>query len=60
MVILKPGIFKSIEFFEDLFGIPYPLPKCDFLSTDDHSAAAMENWGLMRVPNSFSFYMPLL
>jgi len=38
---------KSLEFFESWFGIKYPLSKCDFVSTNDHSAAAMENWGLI-------------
>jgi aminopeptidase N len=38
---------RSIEFFNDYYGIPYPLPKCDMVAILDFSSAAMENWGLV-------------
>lgn len=38
---------RTIEFFDDYFGVPYPLPKCDLVAVPDFSAAAMENWGLI-------------
>lgn len=38
---------RTIEFFDEYFGVPYPLPKCDLVAVPDFSAAAMENWGLI-------------
>lgn len=36
-----------IEFFDDYFDTPYPLPKCDHVALPDFSSGAMENWGLL-------------
>jgi aminopeptidase N len=38
---------KTIEFFNDYFGVDYPLPKCDQVALPDFSSGAMENWGLI-------------
>lgn len=38
---------RSIEYFEDYFDVPYPLPKADHVACPDFSAGAMENWGLI-------------
>lgn len=36
---------KCLEFYEDYFGIKYPLKKCDFIALPDFASGAMENWG---------------
>lgn len=38
---------ECLEFYNDYFGVPYPLAKCDLIAVPDFSAGAMENWGCM-------------
>jgi aminopeptidase N len=38
---------RSIDFFEEYFGVDYPLSKCDNVALPDFSSGAMENWGLV-------------
>lgn len=38
---------KTIEFFDDYFGVPYPLPKADHIALPDFTVGAMENWGII-------------
>ncbi|MDB5186071.1 MAG: putative Aminopeptidase [Candidatus Saccharibacteria bacterium] len=38
---------RTIEFFDEYYGVPYPLPKSDHVAIPDFSSAAMENWGLV-------------
>jgi len=36
-----------IEYYNDYFGVPYPLQKCDQVALPDFESGAMENWGLI-------------
>lgn len=38
---------KCLDFYENYFGINFPLPKCDMIAIPDFAAGAMENWGLI-------------
>ncbi len=43
---------RAIEFYDDYFGTPYPLPKSDHVALPDFSSGAMENWGLITYRES--------
>ena len=43
---------KSLEFYDDNFGVPYPLKKCAQVALPDFEAGAMENWGLVTYRES--------
>lgn len=36
---------QALDYLENYFGIPYPLPVLDLLAIPDFAAGAMENWG---------------
>ncbi len=38
---------RALEFYDEYFGIPYPLRKLDMVAIPDFAAGAMENWGLI-------------
>ncbi|KAH8382721.1 hypothetical protein KR009_004925 [Drosophila setifemur] len=38
---------KVLEYYEELLGIKFPLPKIDHIAVPDFSEGAMENWGLV-------------
>ena len=50
---------RCIEFFNEYYGVPYPLPKCDLVSLPDFSAAAMENWGIITFREAFLVAEPI-
>ncbi|MCE9517871.1 M1 family metallopeptidase [Candidatus Nomurabacteria bacterium] len=43
---------RSIEFYNDYFNIPYPLPVLDLIAIPDFESAAMENWGAITFRES--------
>nr|CAB57357.1 microsomal aminopeptidase [Haemonchus contortus] len=43
---MEAGI-KCLDYYEDFFGIKFPLPKQDMVALPDFSSGAMENWGLI-------------
>ncbi|XP_029428748.1 endoplasmic reticulum aminopeptidase 1 [Rhinatrema bivittatum] len=47
---------KLLEFYEDYFSIPYPLPKQDLAAIPDFQSGAMENWGLTTYRESALLY----
>ncbi|KAH8283988.1 hypothetical protein KR054_006712 [Drosophila jambulina] len=38
---------KVLQYYEELFGIKFPLPKIDQIAVPDFESGAMENWGLV-------------
>ncbi len=36
---------RILDYLNDYYGVPFPLPKLDHVSLQDFAAGAMENWG---------------
>lgn len=49
---------KCLEFYNDYFDTPYPLPKCDMIALPDFAAGAMENWGCITYREQCMFVDP--
>ena len=43
---------RSIDFYDEYFGVKYRLPKSDHVALPDFSSGAMENWGLITYRES--------
>ncbi|EDV53237.1 aminopeptidase N isoform X1 [Drosophila erecta] len=49
---------KVLQYYEQLFGTKFPLPKVDQIAVPDFSAGAMENWGLVTYAEFTLLYSP--
>ena len=49
---------SMLDYFNDYFGIPYPLAKLDHIAIPDFAAGAMENWGAITYRETVLLYDP--
>ncbi|XP_077979596.1 aminopeptidase Ey-like [Glandiceps talaboti] len=48
--------FQMLRFFEDYYGISYPISKMDFVAVPQFASGAMENWGLVLYTENAMLY----
>ena len=49
---------KLLDYFNDYFGVSYPLPKMDHIAVPDFAAGAMENWGAITYRETALLFDP--
>jgi puromycin-sensitive aminopeptidase len=49
---------RLLSYFNDYFGIPFPLSKLDHIAIPDFAAGAMENWGAITYRETALLYDP--
>ena len=49
---------RLLAYFNDYFGIPYPLEKLDHIAVPDFAAGAMENWGAITYRETVLLFDP--
>lgn len=49
---------RLLDYYNDYFGIPFPLEKLDHLAIPDFAAGAMENWGAITYREVALLYDP--
>ncbi|KAG8230708.1 hypothetical protein J437_LFUL009852 [Ladona fulva] len=50
---------RVLEYYENYFGVEYPMTKMDMVAVPDFGAGAMENWGLITYRESVLLYDPV-
>ena len=50
--------WKSLEYCEDFFDIPYVFPKLDLIAVPDFAFGAMENWGAITFRENLLLHYP--
>lgn len=51
---------EVLSYYEEYFGIPFPLPKQDMIAITDFAAGAMENWGLITYRETAILFDPII